>query len=658
MNMGIVKQLWPFHSEPIHILLVACNMLKNLNKHIIDQTEKDQINQYKDELGNLATNLLNEAFSHARFRAINTLTLKKTHFSKYLACDLAANSLLFSFIEHQHTQKWLKDLFLSGIYFKKFYKFGEIDHLIPNGFKIICCVLFVFPINFWLHFSWLTEKEVNKRLNENKIKKQKFSFLSSLIDDALLKNLKNSNYKILNLNDTSSFTEKLSKDNLDYNKVSKRPLNTLNRMYQNYKSLFLYEWIYLMNAPVTKFWTSMLFFLLFLFIFSYAIIYPSCGSKKLDFIIFIWYNFIVIEDIRVTYLIMKNYLSMEVYYKYFELTFTFLFLTILFLGRIVDYDPISAHYQYAIKMFMCAVLLQNWFSFVFIYFPISATLGPLFYYLKKMITSDTFYFIILVTPVLVGSGIAIQVSLYPDKPFNSNITQKIIKRTFLNMFLTIDDDLKYTTDCYNKLNSNQSSFRNFYFNNQQSKKCVHSFAKDPECPNIGLASFLFSFLFFILLKLILLNILSAMFSSSLVTYDKQTIWRFQRFNLIMFFTLSSPFPPPLTFIYYSYLILQNLFSKKDEKKPNTNQNKYCSLCCDELSNHFWKRISLNVKSKILDSINEENHKFCTLATKLVEIDELKKRLYDIKKVLFQLDYTNMDLNDKEILLKLKWIVKK
>lgn len=232
------------------------------------------------------------------------------------------------------------------------------------------------------------------------------------------------------------------------------------------------------------------------------------------------------------------------------------------------------------------------------------------------------------------------------------------------MFITLDDELQYDEYCYNKLSTNLSIYRNLFLNNNNNydnslSECKHSFTGNPNCPNIGFASYLFLFTFFILLKLILLNILSAMFSSSLVTYDKQTIWRFQRFNLIMFFTLTSPFPPPFTFIYYIYLIYLKFKNLNSIKKDILN-NKYCPLCCDLLNNHFWNRISSNIKIKIsnLNDNNLETKQNDIIISQQLKMNELNKNLVEIKKVLFQLDIINVDLNEKEIISKLKWITKK
>lgn len=664
LNIEIIRQLWPFHSHPIHVLLIACNMLKNLNKFINDIAQNEQINLYKQQLGDLATSLLDEAFTHARFRAIDALTNKKLHFNNYLACDVAANSLVFSFIEHEQTQKWLTDLFTNGIYVKQFSRFGLLDHLLPNGFKIVCCFLFLFPVNFWLHFSWLVEGAVKKQAVKKLDKQMKIlrdEESNTAKDDDTIRKLEKLN--------SSSSLERLTG-------LKEDESNGWKKVPQNFRFLLLTlrKWMHLMNAPAAKFWTSLICFLFFLFVFTYAVIYPSCGCKRLDLIIFVWYNFILLEDIRITYLILKNYLSINVYYKCVELPFTFAFLVILYLGRIVDYAPIAEHYQYLIKMIMCAVLLQNWVNFVFTYLPISATLGPLFYYLKKMSTHDTFFFLILCMPILIGCGIAIQVSLFPDKRFDAEVAQVMIYRTFLNLFLTLDDELKYTEDCYKKLP------KDFFFYGPRKQpvgrsangQCSYSFTGDKDCPNIGLASYFFAFTFFLLLKLILLNILYAMFSSSLVTYNKQTIWRFQRFNLIMYFNLTSPLPPPFNLLFYFYFLCRRFkivlwqVIHRWPRAGQINRNKYCPLCSDALNNHFWNRVSSSVKNrtqsepKLADGTDQSarSEQSDTLASsQQTKIDELNKNLNEIKKVLFQLDYTNVDLNEKEVIGKLKWIIK-
>ena len=673
LNIEVIRQLWPFHSHPIHVLLIACNMLKNLNKFINDIAQTEQTNLYKQQLGDLATGLLDEAFMQAQFRAIDTLTNKKLHFNNYLACDVAANSLVFSFIEHQQTQKWLTDLFTNGIYVKQFSRFGLLDHLLPNGFKIVCCFLFLFPVNFWLHFSWLTEGATKEpSAAEKKLKKQTKILMDEESNTARDEDTHRRPSGKLN---SSGSLERLTgrKENGSHDRHWAR----LSQSFR-FISLTLNKWMHLMNAPAAKFWTSLIFFLFFLFAFTYAAIYPSCGCKPLDLLIFVWYNFIVLEDIRITYLILKNYLSINVYYKCVELPFTFTFLVILYLGRIVDYPPIAEHYQYLVKMLMCAVLLQNWVHFVFTYLPISPTLGPLFYYLKKMSTYDTFFFLILCTPVLVGCGIAIQVSLYPDKLFDAGVAKVMIYRTFLNLFLTLDDELKYTDDCYRKLPENFFSYDARSTRPPAGRsadgQCSYSFTGDKDCPNIGLASYLFVFTFFLLLKLILLNILYAMFSASLVTYDKQTIWRFQRFNLIMYFNLTSPLPPPFNLLFYFYFLcrrskiaLWNAIHRWP-KPAKVNRNKYCPLCSDALNNHFWNRVSSNVKNraqpdaKFADDLQSSQAPRSDPSDGLArsqqtKIDEMNRNLNEIKKVLFQLDYTNVDLSEKEVIGKLKWIIK-
>ena len=177
-----------------------------------------------------------------------------------------------------------------------------------------------------------------------------------------------------------------------------------------------------------------------------------------------------------------------------------------------------------------------------------------------------------------------------------------------------------------------------------------------------------------------------MFSSSLISYNKQTIWRFQRFNLIMYFNLTSPLPPPFNLLFYLYFLcgcLKAVLWKAIFRWPKTaeiNRNKYCPLCSDALNNHFWKRVSSIVKqrasqsgdarqsgdvrqsgdarlaadTRTAPSVEQSDSLASSQRTKL---NELNKNLNEIKKVLFQLDYTNVDLSEREVIGKLKWIIK-
>jgi hypothetical protein len=57
----------------------------------------------------------------------------------------------------------------------------------------------------------------------------------------------------------------------------------------------------LWDAPITKFYTNFLFYLIFLFLFTLAVIWPSCGNLYLDCVVWLWTASIAIENTRIGY---------------------------------------------------------------------------------------------------------------------------------------------------------------------------------------------------------------------------------------------------------------------------------------------------------------------------------------------------------------------
>jgi len=51
----------------------------------------------------------------------------------------------------------------------------------------------------------------------------------------------------------------------------------------------------LWTAPITKFWTTQIFYFAFLGFFSLATLWPSCGNQILDMLVWLWCMVIEME---------------------------------------------------------------------------------------------------------------------------------------------------------------------------------------------------------------------------------------------------------------------------------------------------------------------------------------------------------------------------
>ena len=57
----------------------------------------------------------------------------------------------------------------------------------------------------------------------------------------------------------------------------------------------------LWTAPITKFYTNFVAYLAFLFFFTLAVMWPSCGNLLLDCFVWFWTASIAFENTRVAY---------------------------------------------------------------------------------------------------------------------------------------------------------------------------------------------------------------------------------------------------------------------------------------------------------------------------------------------------------------------
>ncbi|KAL1439187.1 hypothetical protein MTO96_047403 [Rhipicephalus appendiculatus] len=142
-------------------------------------------------------------------------------------------------------------------------------------------------------------------------------------------------------------------------------------------------------------------------------------------------------------------------------------------------------------------------------------------------------------------------------------------------------------------------------------KC--SVDSDINCPNAGLWPYVFTVLYFVHLKLFLLNALFAVFSNTLADVDpvSDMIWKFQRYELVVDFAMRRCLPPPLNAITCVWLLLTGIFSLRTilfkKKRDRHQQVKAVSTMkgqkLSERDYHYWKQKALEYSNNA-DSANE------------------------------------------------------
>ncbi|XP_076343398.1 transient receptor potential cation channel subfamily M member-like 2 [Tachypleus tridentatus] len=525
-NRSILAEvLWQNSDQPIHLALVISNICNKLTNYISESSYKLKILKNKCKFSELATRILNISYRDASCRSFDILGQESPDWSYRTAVELAAEGKNHMFLAHPCCQMWLTSLFYGNIHIKE--RTWDVVKL-PLCVKVLLCAFFVFPMYFWVKF----------KTNPNDI-------WASFIDNAT---------------DFDDETDGLGKSKDQMNQHSQRKASSsyiwLADVVQDHKTELpqksrngvtdtrpsLFKMICLMwSAPVTKLWTFQVFYIIYLGLFSMAVLWPSCGNFYLDVTVCAWTFLLVVEVIRRTYCLYIRYPSAPLLLKCCEIVFIISFVILFSLGRIFHVSDVFDPYNE--RVLMCIGLLYFYYRLIAIYLPLSPTLGPLLYKVKLMVTVDFVNFMRMAILVIISCGVVIHAVIYPDYPLSSELFRRTFHRAWFSIFLAPVEDLEDQERCQT-LRIYQKTTHSCYVGNY----------KDYTCPTTGVWPYIFSIQYFVLLKMILLTILYATFTARASKIDSKTVavWKFQRYQLIVDFANRLRLPAPLSI--FSYLI--------------------------------------------------------------------------------------------------------
>ena len=155
-----------------------------------------------------------------------------------------------------------------------------------------------------------------------------------------------------------------------------------------------YQKVFLVwSSPYTKFWMRFLMYICYLVLFSFSTLWPGCGNLILDSILWLWTATETIENTRIAY---KNYLNgsqLPVRFPIFEIFVMISFLVLFFWVRIYSTwnctgDIFGLDRVFASKTVLCFYLIYFFYRTVFIFLPISQSLGPMLVMIKHMVKRD------------------------------------------------------------------------------------------------------------------------------------------------------------------------------------------------------------------------------------------------------------------------------
>ncbi|CAF1271729.1 unnamed protein product [Rotaria sordida] len=527
----LAKIFWKHSLEPIPMALICYMMFKKLAIYCHDPTQRLRIEKQAKEFSDYAVGVLEKSFNEDQERTLAMLDDKNSDWNHMTTFELAYRADNRAFMVHPAYQKLVTQRFYDEITVREL-SWGLFK--CPDYLKIIISACLIFPMQFWISFSSIDQSPpTSKKANDM----QKGKKLETYASEASVRN------------GDSLFRRPMS---------CFRRNDKLKNTIQQIKTLW--------NAPITKFYMNFVAYLVYLSFFTLAVMWPSCGNLWLDCFVWLWTASIAFENTRVAYVKFYSQNRLPLQRDIPDVIVQIIFLALYLSFRILGLWNFGTCRILTAKAIMGIGLIYYYYRILFVYFPVSSTLGPMMIRLRSMIMNDFFTFLQLFVIFMISSGVAITAVLYPHYPLGLDLfTKAFVFRGLMALFTTDMADLK---------NPHQSCSINVTSGIDRKYACLRlshgpSFKYDrlstynrygissPECNQTSWIAWFLLIQYFFLAKRFLISLLTAMFSltGARIQSQSEKIWMYNRYEIMIEYTKRPRLPPPLIVISYIGMLI-------------------------------------------------------------------------------------------------------
>ncbi|XP_052792596.1 transient receptor potential cation channel subfamily M member 2-like isoform X1 [Mya arenaria] len=559
----LAKTLWNRCDEPIGVALICSRIYKEMTKYNMEQYQRSELEENAKQFGEMALGALAICWRDSSVQAYHMLGRRLTDFNNKSVIEIAHDAGYIHFLAHPCCQKWLTKKFFGHLQVKELdWGFGRL----PYWFKILVSVFFIFPMYIWITFIPPSKKKTpghtefpsyfytKERQEDSDSEGDENDDEDEEEEDDILPHVTESTLKGLQAKKSDSIGIRLKSAVMNLPQKGKRHVPFHQKIYL------------LWTAPITKFWTTQVFYFAFLGVFSLATIWPTCGNQYLDMTVWLWTMIIELELVWRVYRKYHRYKTLSLVGNCMDILIIMAFLVILLLTRILHVWVGLSNYMQA-RTFMCYGLIYFFYRLLGIYLPISPTLGPMLLRISRMIKHDFVAFVRMFLIFMIVGGVTIQAVLYPHWPLSIELVKRVITRPIYAMFLTQVADLDGEPCSSSYENTTDYCYSGSVNSEAVQAKEIESLQK---CPHTSLSAYVITLQYLLICKLVLVTLLFAMFALTIAKVDliASEIWKFQRYSLIADFIERFSLPPPFTFLSMIYLVVRTLFRmcKKKLKK--------------------------------------------------------------------------------------------
>ncbi|XP_077989060.1 transient receptor potential cation channel subfamily M member 3-like [Glandiceps talaboti] len=525
--------MWQHGEEALAKALAASKLYKAM-AHDAEQDEievdtAEELRAHSSEFQNLALHLLDQCYHCNNLVTQQLLTYELKNWSKLTCLSLAVAANHKEFIAHPCCQTLLNDMWMGGLQMRK-----------NTSLKVIMGILLP-PSIVTLEFKSKEELELMPQTIEEHFQDlQDADDKSSVHDEEMeMEDLLNEEGSkamssgIVNVGQKAAIILGVQNDGGDKEAIKKSSLKLGKKIYEFY------------NAPVSKFWSHTMAYIVFLVIFNYVVlVHMDSMPHWQEWYIIAYVVTFAVEKVRELFITETGGsfgTKLKVFYNdYWNIVDT-LAIAFFIAGVVLRFIPTTLAQS---KVVYCVAIIF-WYIRLLDLFSVNKYLGPYVTMMSKMVI-DMLYICVILTVILMSFGVARQAIKHPNEQFYWTSVKKIFLEPYFMLYGEV-----YAPDI--------------------DPPCTEDDPLAPQCSTGHWITPLIMTIYLLVANILLINLLIAVFNNTFAAVNaiSRQVWKFQRYRLVMEYEQMAVLSPPIIIISHSYMFIRYLFRRCRKFRPTT-----------------------------------------------------------------------------------------
>ncbi|CAJ1079221.1 transient receptor potential cation channel subfamily M member 2 isoform X1 [Xyrichtys novacula] len=503
-NKELAEIAWEQCRDCMSAALAATKILKKMAEEGSDADEAEVMRELANHYEKHAIGVLTECHNNDEERAQKLLVRASPYWGRTTCLRLALEADDKSFVAQSGVQALLTQIWC-----------GELSVVNPV-WRVLVCMVF-FPLIYTPFLVFRRDEVVQRETEKNEE----------------IKTVENVTGSVLRMN-----THRLDAAKLQRSKI----LGSWSRL------------AYLYSAPQVKFYGNIVSYFAFLFLFAVVLMIDfQATPSPAELLLYIWLFSLVCEEVRQLFHDPDGFGFRKKARMYINDVWNILDVLSIILFIIGVVFRLNTLLFYAGKILLCVDFVVFCLRLMAI-FTISRTLGPKIIIVKRMMM-DMFFFMFLLSIWVVAYGVAKQGILIDNDIRLDWIVRGAVYEPYLIIFGNFPTNIDYAAFDIDSCSMNGTD--------PLKPKCpVLNENQMPAFPEWLTIIMLCVYLLFA--NILLLNLLIAIFNFTFqeVQDNTDTIWKFQRYELIKEYHSRPAAPPPFIIFSHLYLFIRLLLLRR------------------------------------------------------------------------------------------------